>query len=195
MEYIKTSPGLASVVLCHMNLTVNLSVVVENLLNGLFLLTLTVPPLSHRLYFHFLNSFLCRGGSSFDKCKTHHQLVSSPPQTALCFEYRFPPPPAPCPKPSGGISCYVPYILPDAHSYGNKDSLFRFFFLYTPTLGSGRPGLHHMSILVSRWGVLAARLARGNAESSSIRWHENQILFNVASLFRANSVLSDSLSI
>lgn len=66
---------------------------------------LTVHPLSHRPF--FLHSFLRGEGCSIDKCKTHHQLVSSPPQTALCFEYRSSPPPTapPPPKPSGGISC------------------------------------------------------------------------------------------
>lgn len=61
MEYINTFPGLASVVLCHMNLTVNLSVVVENLLNGLFLLTLTVHPFPRDFTFISLISFYVEG--------------------------------------------------------------------------------------------------------------------------------------
>lgn len=57
MEHINTFPGLASVVLCHMSVTVNLTLIVENLLYGLFLLTLTVHSLFHRPFFHFFIPF------------------------------------------------------------------------------------------------------------------------------------------
>lgn len=142
----KTFPGLVSVVLCHKSLTANLTLIVQNLLNGLFLLTLTVHPLSHRPFFHFLSSFLCGGRSSIDKCKTHHQLVSSlfcVHRQHFVLSTNFPPftPPALNLQEESLAMCHT-FSLTLIHM--QIRILFRFFFsLYTNAwLGSPRVASH-----------------------------------------------------
>lgn len=155
---------------CHVSPTLKLIIFMSKSfewLNVFLLWDKALDPLSHRLFFSFLNSFSFIQPPLLMSVKKTHQLVFSPPHRqhfVVCTEIQ------PLLQRKSFAVCHT-FLLTLIHMKMRILSID-----FSPYTNAELCSLHHMSTHAPSWGVLAAQSADADAPSSSKRWLETWIL-------------------